>query len=522
MIAIVLGLAFATPEFTATPDTALVTCESGVVVGADWIQRRGAFLRTRSVLMQSGIRDAIIELGEDATSLHSVTRVSNAGEAAGTPIDRDLGAGRVYWSDQIASSIAQVVLRARALARTRVTIPGASLFRDAITPIVVECVDSTDWIVNVNHKRYLALTDGQGELLAATLPDYGVTIERRTGFPPARYPLWPAYAAAPGAPERAEEVKIAAPQGHVLAGTLTRPTGSGPFPAAVLVTGLSPHERNNGSPPWMPLRDVADALTRRGIAVLRVDDRGVGASTGDRATSTTFDEADDVRTEIAWLRKRRGIDGRRLAVVGYSEGGLIAPMVAAGDSSLAAIVTMAGPGVPGMEVARYQTEAAVAGDTSIAPAAREAEIAKQLADTLTVRERSYLSIDPLAYARRVRCPALILHGGSDLHVPPRSAERLAWAMRDGGNRDVTVRIFPGVSHSFLPDPIGLGSGWVALPGFLTSPGVLEAMGEWLVVRLGVAHVTTGSGSSRAPGGAGVGRPAVTASGIPRPRSTPGR
>jgi hypothetical protein len=217
-----------------------------------------------------------------------------------------------------------------------------------------------------------------------------------------------------------------------------------------------------------------------------VDDRGVGQSTGDHGPSTTFDEADDVRAEVAWLRTRADVDGRRVALVGYSEGGLIAPMVAAGDSTLAGIVTLAGPGVPGMELARYQIEAAVLGDTSIAPGDREASIAKQLADSLTARERSYLGIDPIPFARRVRCPALILQGATDLHVPPRSAERLAVAMRSGGNSDVTVRLFPGISHSFLPDPSGLNSGWPYLPAFKTSPDVLEAMSAWAVVKLHAA------------------------------------
>jgi len=479
-----VALALAPPDFSAPVDTALVTYESGVPVAADWIQRRGAFVHTRSVLMQSGIRDAVIELGADGTALHASTRVGNAGGTLGAPIERDLGPARPYWSDQIPSSIAQVIARARALGRAHATIPGASLYRDAATAIEVERVDATDWVLRANGKRYDVLTDDAGNVVSATLPDYGVVIERRLGFPESRYPLWAAYAAAPGAPYTAEEVRVPAPQGHVLAGTLTRPRGTGPFAAAVLVTGLSPHERNNGEPPWMPLRDVADAMSRRGIVVLRVDDRGVGASTGDRASSTTFDEADDVRTEIAWLRKRRDVDRRSVAIVGYSEGGLIAPIVAASDSTVAAVVTMAGPGVAGMEVARYQIEAAVVRDTSIAPAAREAEIAKQLADTLTVREQSYLAIaDPLVYARRVHCPALILQGGSDLHVPVRSAGRIAAAMRAGGNRDVTVRIFPGVSHAFLPDPLGLSSGWAALPAFLTSPAVLQAIGEWADSRL---------------------------------------
>jgi len=97
---------------------------------------------------------------------------------------------------------------------------------------------------------------------------------------------------------------------------------------------------------------------------------------------------------------------------------------------------------------------------------------------LTPRERSYLGIDPLAYASKVRCPALIVQGGADLHVPPRSAERLAIAMRAGGNADVTVRLFPGISHSLLPDPQGLNSGWPFLPAFLTAPEILATLSRW--------------------------------------------
>ena len=511
MIALVLALAVTTPDFSAPPDTALLTFESGERVAVDWIQRRGRLLRTRSVLMRSGIREATFELGDSGTVTRSVTRVGDAGDSLSAPIERRFGAGSTAWSDQIPSTLEQVVQRARALGGDRATVAGGSLYRDAVIPVEVRRVDATDWTVEVNHKRYEVLTDAAGNLVSASLPEFGVTIERRTGFPPARNPLWPANAAPPDGAYRAEEVRVPAPQGHVLAGTLTLPGGAGPFPAAVLITGLSPHLRNNGTPPWMPLRDVADALTRRGIAVLRVDDRGVGASTGDRASSTTFDEADDVHTEVAWLRKRRGIDARRIVLVGYSEGGLIAPMVAAEDSALAGIVTLAAPGVSGPEVARYQTEAAVVRDPSIAPAAREAEIAKQLADSLSVREKSYLSIDPLAYARRVRCPALLLHGAADLTVPPRSAGRLAAAMRAAGNADVTVRFFPGVSHAFLPDPWGLPSGWVTLPGFATSPEVLRAIGEWAEERLEKRDLSSGPRSPR-----------LTASGTRRPRSTPAR
>ncbi|PYX42763.1 MAG: hypothetical protein DMG81_01030 [Acidobacteria bacterium] len=95
-------------------------------------------------------------------------------------------------------------------------------------------------------------------------------------------------------------------------------------------------------------------------------------------------------------------------------------------------------------------------------------------------------MDPLQFAPRVHCPALILQGGNDLHVPMRSGERIATAMRANGNSDVSVRIFPGVSHSLLPDPVGLGNGWVLLPGFLTSPELLEVMAHWTAEKLGTA------------------------------------
>jgi dipeptidyl aminopeptidase/acylaminoacyl peptidase len=239
----------------------------------------------------------------------------------------------------------------------------------------------------------------------------------------------------------------------------------------------------------MPLRDIADALTRAGLAALRVDDRGIGKSTGDHTPSTTFDEADDVRTEVAWLRKQPGVDPDRIVLVGYSEGGLIAPMVAAKDLRIAAIVSLAGPGTSGADLARYQIENAVMRDPTISAADKEDAIQKHLAEDLTPRERSVLGIDPLEFAGKVRCPALIVQGSNDLHVPLRSAERIANAMRASGNGDVSVRIIPGLSHSLLPDPIGLGSEWVYLPSFKTSPQLLSEMSRWLNAHVGRPHGT---------------------------------
>jgi len=341
-------------------------------------------------------------------------------------------------------------------------------------------------VISYQDKKYLALTDDRGCLLSATLPDYGVVIERRTGFSESQYPLWAPYAAPPDHAYAARDVSIRAPQGHTLAGTFTVPANPGRIPAAVLITGLSPHERNNGDAPWMTFRDVADALGRAGIAVLRVDDRGIGKSSGDKTTFTSFDKVEDVRTEVAWLRMQPAVDPMRIMLVGYSEGGLIGPMVAAGDPSIAALVTLAGPGVPGIDVARYQVLQPILKDSKMSDAKKEKAFAKQLEEALkdlSPHETSFLSIDPIAYDRRVRCPALIIQGSTDTTVPLRSAERIASAMRADGNTDVTVRIIPGVSHSLLPDPVGLSSGWAALPAFLTAPDLLDELTRWSVVRL---------------------------------------
>jgi uncharacterized protein len=466
---------------------AFLVFEQGKLAAVDWVDRTANRVHTRVVETQSHIIDATIDLRPDETATHSSAVTSTAGEE-GEPMKaaRDLGEGAIYWSPRIPSSIEQAIAHARVLDKPLSKIPGASLYSGSRSEITVERVDPTDWIVGYQGKKYLVHTNEQGCLLSAIMPDYSVVIERRSGFSTSNYPLWPPYSAPPDHAYSAQDVSIQAPQGHVLAGTFTVPTRKDNIPAAVLITGLSPHERNNGDAPWMTFRDIADALTRAGIAILRVDDRGVGKSTGDNAKFTSFDKVDDVATEVAWLRTQPGIDPKRIMLVGYSEGGMIAPMVAAKDPSIAALVTLAGPGVPGMEVARYQVEQPILRDPKIPEADREKEFAKQMEEALkdlSPHETSFLAIDPIQYDRQVRCPALIIQGGADATVPVRSAERIASAMRVAGNADVTVRIFPGVSHSLLPDPGGLPTGWATLPAFLTAPGLLEELTRWSIAKL---------------------------------------
>ena len=472
------------PSADAAPGsyrTAFLTYESGVLVAVDWVARDGNHIHSHALINQSLVMDADVDLRADGSTGRSTATISSG--MSGNPMEHAYDPGAVCWNDYMTGFIQIAIDRARALDQPATRIPAASLFSATKGEIAVTRLDPTDWVLSYHNKRYEVLTDSDGRVLTASLPDYGVTVERRDDFPENAYPLWAPNDPPPDHAYRAQSAAIRAPQGHTLAGTLTLPNGAGRHPAAVLITGLSANNQNNGEPPWMPLRDLADALTRSGVAVLRVDDRGVGESTGNRDSSTTFDEANDVETEVAWLRRRPDIDPQRVALVGYSEGGLVAPIVASRNPSIAAIVTLAGPGVPGLEVGRYQIGAAVERDSTLAPADREREIAKQLAEPMTKRESTYLQIDPLEYSRRVRCPALIVQGGSDLHVPPRSAERMATAMREGGNRDVTVRLVPGVSHSLAPDPNGLLAGWPMLPALHVKPEILTAMTDWLGTRL---------------------------------------
>src|SRR5262245_56724139 len=142
--------------------------------------------------------------------------------------------------------------------------------------------------------------------------------------------------------------------GVKLAGTLTLPRGKVSSPAVILITGSGPQNRNEELLGHKPFLVLADYLTRQGIAVLRVDDRGVGGSTGSVSNSTSENFAADVLSGIEFLKGREGINPRQIGLIGHSEGGLIAPMVAAQSNDVAFIVLLAGPGLPGEEILYLQ------------------------------------------------------------------------------------------------------------------------------------------------------------------------
>ena len=243
--------------------------------------------------------------------------------------------------------------------------------------------------------------------------------------------------------------------GHVLTGTLTVPSaGTGPWPAVVTITGSGQEDRDEAIPivpGYRIFRQLADTLGRRGVAVLRLDDRGVNGSGGDVAGATTADFANDIRAGVAYLRTRREIDGNRIALVGHSEGGVIGPMVAATDPLLKGLVLLAGTAYPGQKIIDFQLRNGVMGSADILPAARDSAVAKARADFAKTTAQGawmkyFLSYDPLPTLRKVKTPVFIVQGGTDQQVTPEQAPLIEKALREGGNRDVTVRLFANRNH----------------------------------------------------------------------------
>jgi uncharacterized protein len=303
------------------------------------------------------------------------------------------------------------------------------------------------------------------------------------------------YGAPPGAPYTAEDVELHTPAGLRLTGTLTIPRGrvGGRAPAIVTITGSGPEDRDEESallPGIRPFAELADTLGRRGIAVLRLDDRGVNGSDAGPRTATSADFADDIRAGIAYLRTRPEIDGARIGLVGHSEGGVIAPMIAATDPRLRAIVLMAGTASTGREIVREQNRYVIdsvqhlrghARDSTLAWAARVADSTAESVPWM----KYFFDYEPSVTARRVKTPVLILQGETDTQVPPSEAATLAAAFREGGNTHVTVRMFPETNHLFLADPSGAfydAQGHMrygTLPSLHVRPEVLGAIADWL-------------------------------------------
>jgi pimeloyl-ACP methyl ester carboxylesterase len=307
-----------------------------------------------------------------------------------------------------------------------------------------------------------------------------------------------------------------------LAGTLTLPKGPGPFPAVVLIAGSGPNTRNEPLLGHQLFLVLADHLTRNGIAVLRYDKRGTGASTGDYAKATTADFADDVDAALAYLKTRKEIDPRHVGLIGHSEGGLIAPMVAARNPQVAFIVMMAGPGVNGLDIlmeqgrliskaygvddAKLQKASALREqlfdiardekDPTVAAAKARQALAAQGKD-LGVPEgaidaqvqqitndwfRFFLTYDPAPALRKLRIPVLVLNGSNDLQVPPdQNLPPIRAAL--AGDPKAEIHELPGLNHLFQTSKTGAPLEYSQIEETI-APSAMDLMTGWILKQTG--------------------------------------
>lgn len=319
---------------------------------------------------------------------------------------------------------------------------------------------------------------------------------------------------------------------YTLAGTLTLPQGAGPHPAVVLISGSGQQNRDEELFGFKPFAILADAFGNAGIAVLRYDDRGIGGSTTGTAEDTSETYAGDVGAAYDYLKTRDEIDPKQIGLLGHSEGGLIAPIVAVQKGDVAFLVLLAGPGVSGKDLLVQQVGAiAKSGGATEANVAQleaqqkqvidavlsgqgldqvEADLVAQFkaaAEKLPESQRQqigdldawarqqvqsqiaalqspwmtfFLTHDPAPVLEKVDAPVLALFGGKDVQVDAVTNEAaIKAALQKGGNQDVTTKVFPDANHLFQSAETGSPTEYATLkPEF--APGVLDTITSWVV------------------------------------------
>lgn len=401
----------------------------------------------------------------------------------------------VYFNPSM-GLLEQAVIRAHSLSGQTVEVPLFAAEGGSIVPLSVTWVGSDSAHLSLNGVAMNIGLGLDGRVTGMAVPAQNVRVVRVEGARAAPTLAKIDYSAPADAPYTAEEVTLTTPSGLKLAGTLTLPKArpARGLPAVVTITGSGTEERDESIPGvngYRPFRQIADTLGRRGIAVLRLDDRGAGGSDmGPTGASgpTSADFADDIRAGLAYLRTRKDIDGSRLALVGHSEGGMIAPMIAATDPKLKAIVLMAGPAHTGRAILQYQNQYAIDSmqrltGTKRDSALRDVGVKLDSAAKAMPWIRFFLDYDPIATAKRVKQPVLILQGATDRQVTPEQGPELAAAFRAADNRDVTLKVFPSTDHLFLADPVGNPSGYASLPSKNVRVDVLGTIADWLSARL---------------------------------------
>jgi len=298
-----------------------------------------------------------------------------------------------------------------------------------------------------------------------------------------------------------ESVRIPA-NGFSLAGTLSRPENAkGPLPAVVLVSGSGPNDRDETVAGIPIFGQVAQALAEAGFAVLRYDKRGVGQSGGRVESATMLDYADDARAAVQFLADRKDIDKRRIALVGHSEGGSLAMMVAAKEKRVAGIALLATIGTSGAELNMYQvTHALEQARRPDAERQKTLELQRQIQQAVItgkgwesiqvppgVRQhaetpwfQSFLTFDPAKVMKDVDQPVLVVQGVLDTQVPVENADKLeALAKARKKNAGVEVVKVQGINHLLVPAQTGEADEYTRLGDVSVSPEVTNALVAWL-------------------------------------------
>lgn len=317
-----------------------------------------------------------------------------------------------------------------------------------------------------------------------------------------------------------EEVVFEAADGQKLAGTLSLPKQHGTYPVVIIISGSGPQNRDGEVFGHKPYLVLADHLTKNGIAVLRYDERGVGASGGSFETANLDMFAADANAALTYLQSRKDFSIQGLGLIGHSIGGLIAPKIASVNAEIDFLVLLAGPGIPGDQLMLSQkadferklglTEFQIAQGQELMKGAydiiRETSLSGQaLKDTLhTFYFKKYGSMfpenqrnaivepvtslevvdlirsDPDVYLSNVACPLLALNGDKDFQVlAAENLPAIEKAVRQNGNDQVTVMELQDINHLFQECETGLLDEYSKIEQTI-SPKVLDLITDWIL------------------------------------------
>ncbi|WP_244248509.1 alpha/beta hydrolase family protein [Flavobacterium foetidum] len=318
-------------------------------------------------------------------------------------------------------------------------------------------------------------------------------------------------------------------EGIELSGTLSLPKKEGMFPVAILISGSGPQNRDEELMGHKPFLVLSDYLVRRGIGVLRYDDRGTAKSGGVFKTAVTADFAQDALSAVEYLKTRKEVNKNKIGLIGHSEGGLIAPIVANKSKKTAFIVLMAGPAISGDQLLltqqvyigkalgkseaeiqksksenekafeivkkysdpaelkanmiRYITEISQNDPAKPEGISQKDYVEGQVARILNPWMTSFIRYNPEPALEKVNCPVLALNGEKDLQVVPK--ENLAAinkALSKGGNKNSTVKELPGLNHMFQECSTGLPSEYSQIEQTI-SPLALRTVSEWIILKV---------------------------------------